>query len=139
MEGAKESQEKIVLWGDGFSMTDSFAQDFPRVAIDTIRRNILQTLKKMSERGYTGIEEELEFDADGLVVGTYRSDSIVGAIGLRAQVDIESFMERISEGQNFDTYFKFDRETRKARVGCVLKKHELVPHVYVFESRLKRV
>ncbi len=123
--------------GSGFETAETISTEFPGLNVEAVRQSIAFLLAQVSKSGYTGIEEEIEFDKHGLPEGTYRLDSIMNILDLRTKNDIERFVQSVGDGENFDVYFVFNPETKRARLGCTLKKHALVPNLYTFESRIK--
>jgi len=137
MESGDKLTPRSRLWGDGFQAVDSLANEFPKIDVEKVRNEIETALKQIELKGYTGVEEEIEFDEHGLLVGKYHHQSFVTGVRLRTKDDLMKLFDKIGEGRNFDAHFWFDSATRKAKISCTLKKHTLVPKIYTYQGRIR--
>lgn len=136
-KGDRMTPKSPALRGDGFHTIDSLASEFPAINVEEVREGIEASLKMMYARGYTGVEEEVEFDKDDLLVGTYDQRSLISGIGLRTKVDLMNLFSKLGEGRNFDAHFVYDPATRKGKISCTLKKHDLVPKMYSYRGSIQ--
>jgi hypothetical protein len=122
--------------GEGFNMLDATTHAFPNLDRENLYEAIETDLKRCREEGFSGLQEEIAFDTDGLLVGTHKQDSVVYATRLRAKDDFEELFKTIDNGKNFDATFEFDPATNKATISLALKKHELVPRMVRYQTRI---
>lgn len=93
--------------------------------IAAIRDTVMQSLLIAVEHGHSAVREKLQFDADGFLVGSYRSDSLVGTLQLRTKDDIEHFFSLLADGQQFTASFDYDAASHVATITTALLSH---PH-----------
>lgn len=108
--------------GKGFQTVDSLAYSFPTIDIESFRKGIEATLREGAKRGYTGIEEELEFDEHDLLVGKYLPNSLAFQFRVRTRGDFEVLLSKLSEGRNFDSSFTFDPKISQSKNNLHIEK-----------------
>lgn len=85
----------------------------------------MQNLIIAADYGHSAVREKLQFDTDGFLVGSYRSDSLAGMLQLRTKSDIEHFFSLIADGQQFSASFVYDDASHAATITTALLSH---PH-----------
>jgi hypothetical protein len=93
--------------------------------IAAIRDTILHNLVIAAEHGHSAVREKLQFDADGLLVGSYLPNSLVGMLQLRTKGDIEHFFSLLADGTQFSASFAYEDTSHSATITTALLSH---PH-----------
>lgn len=121
--------------GDNFTTQDSLAASFGKLNIEVLRIAIDKGLALAKQKGFTGIQEELEFDKNGLLIGTYKPGSLVSVIKLRARQDLQEFMEKIGEGRKYDAAMTSDNDSGKTFLTFSFKNQQLSPKILKLKTR----